>query len=75
MPEDIFFAWPGPTGDPKILNYTQFGCMLVAHLLTLQAPVTTAADDIIKYIYLKISDNIGLDISCESFAKQTIHSI
>ena len=43
--------------------------MLVAHLLTLQAPVTTAADDIIKYIYLKISDKIGLDISCESFAK------
>ena len=38
--------------------------------LTLKVPITTAADDIHKYIFL---GKIRLDISCESSAMQRIH--
>ena len=41
-------------------------------LLTLKAPITTAADDILKYFF-KFSKKTSLDISCESFVWQTIH--
>ena len=39
--------------------------------LTLKAPITTAADDIHKYMFN--SEKIRLDISCESSARQRIH--
>ena len=40
--------------------------------LTLKAPITTAADDILKYFF-NFSKKTSLDISCESSAWQTIH--
>ena len=41
--------------------------------LNIKAPITTAEDDILKYIFIIFSKKISLDISCESSAKQTIH--
>ena len=41
--------------------------------LTLRAPVTTAADDIHKYIFHCFSEKIRLDVSSESSARQRIH--
>ena len=41
--------------------------------LTLKAPITTAADDIYKYFFIVFSENVRLDISCESSARQRIH--
>ena len=40
-------------------------------ILTLEAPITTAADDIHKYFFI-VSEKIRLDISHES-SKQSIH--
>ena len=37
--------------------------------LTLKAPITTGADDILKYIFFNFSKKISLDISCESSAQ------
>ena len=41
--------------------------------LTLKAPITTAADDIYKYLFIVFEKKIRLDISCESSARQRIH--
>ena len=41
--------------------------------LTLKAQSTTAAEDILKYIFFNFSNKTSLDISCESSAWQTIH--
>ena len=40
-------------------------------MLPLKAPITTAADDILKYLFLNFSKKTSLDISCESSAKKT----
>ena len=40
--------------------------------LTLNAPITTAADDSF-YFFFYFSEKTSLDIPCESSAKQTIH--
>ena len=42
-------------------------------VLTLKAPITTAADDIHKYFFHCFSEKIRLDVSSESFARQRIH--
>ena len=42
-------------------------------MLTLKAPIMTAADDIHKYFFHCFSEKIRLDVSCESFARQRIH--
>ena len=42
------------------------------NLLTLKAPVTTAADDIYKYFFIVFGE-IRLDVSSESSARQRIH--
>ena len=42
-------------------------------MLTLKAPITTAADDILKFFFFNFSKKTSLDISCESSAWQTIH--
>ena len=47
-------------------------CCIV--LLTLKALITTAADDIHKYFFIVFSEKIRLDVSCESSARQRIHS-
>ena len=36
--------------------------------LTIKAPITTAADDILKYFFFNFSKKTSLDISCESSA-------
>ena len=43
--------------------------------LTLNAPITTAADDIHKYFFIVFffSEKIRLDVSSESSARQRIH--
>ena len=43
--------------------------------LTLKAPITTAADDIHEYCFnVFFSENIRLDVSSESSARQRIHT-
>ena len=42
-------------------------------LLTLKAPIKTAADDSLEYFFIVVSDKIMLDISCEPSAWQRIH--
>ena len=42
-------------------------------VLTLKTPVTTAADDIHKYVFNVFSEKIRLDVSSESSARQRIH--
>ena len=42
-------------------------------LLTLKAPITTAADDIHKCFVHCFSEEIRLDVSSESSARQRIH--
>ena len=42
-------------------------------VLTLKAPITTAADDIHKYFFHCFSEKISLDVSSESSARQRIH--
>ena len=42
-------------------------------ILTLKAPITTAADDIYKYFSLLFRE-IRLDVSSESSARQRIHT-
>ena len=42
-------------------------------MLTLKAPITTAADDIHKYFFHCFSEKIRLDVSSESSAMQRIH--
>ena len=42
-------------------------------VLTLRAPITTAADDIHKYFFHCFSEKIRHDVSSESSAKQRIH--
>ena len=42
-------------------------------VLTLEAPITTAADDIHKYFLNIFSDKIRLDALSESSARQRIH--
>ena len=41
--------------------------------LPLNAPITTAADDIHKYFFIVFLEKIRLDISSESSARQRIH--
>ena len=38
--------------------------------LSLKAPITTAADDSLKYFFFDFLEKLRLDISCESFARQ-----
>ena len=52
------------------LNSTNWYTVFV---LTLKAPVTTAADEIFFYFFFIFSEKTSLDISCELSAKQTIH--
>ena len=42
-------------------------------VLTLKAPITTAADDIHKIFFHCFSEKIRLDVSSESSARQRIH--
>ena len=42
-------------------------------MLTLKAPITTAADDIHTYFFIFFSEKIRLDVSSESSARQRIH--
>ena len=42
-------------------------------ILTLKAPIMTAADDIHKYFFIFFSEKIRLDVSSESSARQRIH--
>ena len=42
-------------------------------VLTLKAPIMTAADDIHKYCFYCLSEKIKLDVSREYFARQRIH--
>ena len=42
------------------------------HILTLKAPITTAADDIHKFFHC-FSEKIRFDVSSESSARQRIH--
>ena len=43
-------------------------------ILTFKAPITTAADDILKFFFFfNFSKKTSLDISCESSAWQKIH--
>ena len=42
-------------------------------IITLNAPITTVADNIHKYIFRCFSEKIRLDISSESSARQRIH--
>ena len=42
-------------------------------VLTLKAPITTAAHDIHKYFFIVFQKKIRLDVSSESSAKQWIH--
>ena len=42
-------------------------------LLTLKAPIMTAADDILKYFFYCLSEKIRFDFSSESSARQRIH--
>ena len=39
----------------------------------LKAPITAAADNILKYFFFNFPKKTSLDISCVSSAKQTIH--
>ena len=48
-------------------------CWWDFHVLTLKAPVTTAADDIHKIFFHCFSEKITLDVSSESSARQRIH--
>ena len=41
--------------------------------LSLKAPITTAADDIHKYLFIFVFQRKQDDISCESSARQRIH--
>ena len=50
-----------------------FQKVLYVDILILKAPITTAADDILKYFFFNFSKKTSLDISCESSAWQTIH--
>ena len=43
-----------------------------SHVLTLKAPITTAADDIQKYFFHCFPEKIRLDVSSESSARQRI---
>ena len=47
--------------------------MTQINILTLKAPMTTAADDIHKYFFHCFSEKIRLDVSSESSARQRIH--
>ena len=47
--------------------------LYVGWVLTLKAPITTAAYDINKYFFIVFSEKIGLDVSSESSARQRIH--
>ena len=42
-------------------------------ILTLEAPITTAADDSHKYFFYYFSEKISLDVSGESSCRQRIH--
>ena len=46
---------------------------LIWALLTLKAPITTAADDIHKYFFVVFSEKRRLDVSSESSARQSIY--
>ena len=41
--------------------------------LTLQVPIRTAADDIHKYFFIVFLEEIKLDVSSESSARQRVH--
>ena len=43
------------------------------YTLTFKEPITTAADDIHKYVFIVFSEKIRLDVSSESSARQRIH--
>ena len=41
--------------------------------MTLKAPITTAADDIYKYLFIVFLEKVILDVLSESSARQRIH--
>ena len=56
-------------------------CSSIAHIypekkgiLTLKAPIATAADDSHEYFFIVLSEKIKHDISCESSAHQALFS-
>ena len=44
----------------------------ISFILTLKAPITTAADDIHKYFFIVFFEKIKLDVSSKSSARQRI---
>ena len=46
---------------------------LLHRVLTLKAPITTAADNIHKYFFIVFSEKIRLYVSSKSSARQRIH--
>ena len=46
----------------------------MVQMLTLKAPITTAADKSHKYLFIFFSEKIRLDVSSESCARQRIHT-
>ena len=53
-----------------IINYS---LIKILWILTLKAQITTAADDIHKYVFIVFLEKIRLDVSSESSARQRIH--
>ena len=58
----------------QVQSIVSFTKSLVKGLLTLKVPITTAADDIHKYFFIVFLEKTRLDISCESSARQRIHT-
>ena len=59
--------------NPQNNSIPVINCQENFKILTLKAPVTTAADNIHKYFFYCFPKKIRLDVSCESSARQRIH--
>ena len=57
----------------KLFSYIIFHQTIFSGILTLKAQIKTAANNFLIFFFFKFSKKIGIDISCESSAKQTIH--
>ena len=61
------------SSNPEIRNLPD-RCYSCVYIITLKAPITTAADDIHKYFFFFFfSEKIRFDVSSESSARQRIH--
>ena len=58
--------------DRMLNDFVLDHCLFVNFTFTLKVPITTAADDIRKYVLIVFSEKIRLDISCESSDKWNI---